>query len=159
MMKKLFVYLGLLVLTGSCTRTYYIVRHAEKSAEPAKDPVLTAAGQERAERLKLLLADKHIAHIFSTATTRTMSTAQPTSMLTGVPIEDYGPKPDSLFINRLKQRKRNTLIVGHSNTIDDIANMLCRKKVVAGDLPDTAFSNIFMVKMKGERVYFSVMHY
>ncbi len=158
-MKLLLTFIVLVCLATGCTRTYYVVRHAEKAPGSPKDPQLSDAGQQRAERLKTLMADKKIAHIFATPTIRTQATARPTSDLTGVPIELYGPVPDSLFINRLKQRKRNTLVVGHSNTIDDIANMLCRKKVVAGDLPDSAFSNIFVIKMKGEKTTFSVLHY
>ena len=69
-----------LVLT-SCTRTYYIVRHAEKvvvngnSSMMSNDPPLTEAGKERAEALKELLKTKKIGYIFSTNTIRTRSTA------------------------------------------------------------------------------------
>ncbi|HEV8080637.1 MAG TPA: histidine phosphatase family protein, partial [Chitinophagaceae bacterium] len=48
------------------TSNIYIIRHAEKSAEPANDPHLTSEGKQRAETLKDLLKDKNIKAIFST---------------------------------------------------------------------------------------------
>jgi phosphohistidine phosphatase SixA len=76
----------------------------------------------------------------------------------GLKIETYGPMPDSTFINKLRSLKKNVLIVGHSNTVDDIVNMLCKRKEVAGDLPDSAYSKLFIVTVKGKKTNFKEEH-
>jgi phosphohistidine phosphatase SixA len=70
-------------------------------------------------------------------------------------IETYGPRPDSAFIALLRSKKKNTLVVGHSNTVDDLVNMLCGKKEVSGDLPDTEYNKLFIVKKKGKKLTFA----
>ena len=41
------------------------------------------------------------------------------------------------------------MVVGHSNTVDDIVNSLLGKKVL-NDLHDTQYGDLFMVKKKGK---------
>lgn len=149
----------LVVLVGclSCSHSYYIVRHAEKAtASPgmSSDVALSDAGQQRAAALKEALKDKKIDEVFSTNTIRTKSTAQPTADHFGKTITVYGPRPDSAFIQLLKSKHRNILVVGHSNTIDDIVNGLYGKKAVPGDLPETEYDNLFIIKVKGKKVSF-----
>lgn len=151
----------LLLPIASFSQTFYIVRHAEKemqsSNNPAmmtNDPPLTAAGKQRAIALKEILKNKEIGYIFSTNTIRTRSTAQPTADHFHLQIETYGPAPDSFFIAKLKSLKKNVLIVGHSNTVDDIVNMLCGKKEVAGDLPDSEYSKLFIVTIQKQKIFF-----
>lgn len=141
----------------SCGQTIYVVRHAEKAVQEANmtsDVQLSGAGKQRAEKLKEVLSSKKIGLIYSTNTIRTKSTAQPTADHFKLPIAIYTPKPDSAFISLLKSKKQNTLVVGHSNTIDDIVNMLCREKKVAGDLPDTEYDNLYVIKGKGKKFVF-----
>lgn len=165
-------YLLLLLVAGlySCGNTIYIVRHAEK--EPVKasspvmeanDPPLSEAGRERALALGELLGKKGVRHIFSTNYKRTISTARPLNELTGnTRIEIYSSKKDSMevFITRLKTiRKGNVLVVGHSNTIDDLANKLCGTTVVPGDLDERIYDNIYEIKRKGDRYVFKGKKY
>jgi 2,3-bisphosphoglycerate-dependent phosphoglycerate mutase len=167
---KYLILIFLVVLFASCSNTFYIVRHAEKETgidpqtmKTFTDPPLTIAGQERALKLKEILGNKNVKNIFSTNTLRTISTAKPLKELyLGMPIRIYNSKPDSLdaFIQQLKTiRKGNVLVVGHSNTVDDIANKLCGKKVVPGDLKDNEYDNLFVVKRKGERFVFKAEKY
>lgn len=145
-----------LVLT-SCSHTIYVVRHAEKApAGPNmnSDVPLSVPGQQRAEDLKEELKNKKIELVYSTQTVRTVSTATPTADHFGVKIELYGPKPDSAFIQTVLAHKKNILVVGHSNTVDDIVNLLCGEIHVPGDLKDTEYDNLFQVRVKGKkRVY------
>jgi phosphohistidine phosphatase SixA len=141
----------------SCSQTYYVVRHAEKAAQASNmssDVQLSDAGKQRAEKLKEVLKSKKIGLIYSTNTIRTKSTAGPTASLFSLPINEYAPRPDSAFITLLKSKKQNTLVVGHSNTVDDIVNMLCGEKKVAGDLPDTEYDNLYVIKRKGKNFVF-----
>lgn len=114
----------------------------------AKDPPLSDAGTARANALLQLLKNEKLAHIFSTNTIRTRTTAEPLSRHLGLAIQTYGPKPDSAFIQQLKALKKDALIVGHSNTVDDIVNMLCNEQKVPGDLADTEYDNLFIVTIK-----------
>jgi phosphohistidine phosphatase SixA len=145
----------------SCTTSYYIVRHAEKvTAEPnmSTDVPLTDAGKQRAKKLKEILKNKKIGYIFSTNTIRTKTTAEPTANYFGLKTELY-TKPDSVFINKLKSLKKNTLITGHSNTVDDIVNLLCNEIKVESDLKDNEYDNLFVVKKKGRKYFFERRKY
>ena len=151
----------LLLILASCSHSYYVVRHAEKATQAANmssDVPLSDKGKERAEALKEILKNKKISYIFSTNTIRTRTTAQPLADQLGLKIETYGPVPDSAFINKLRSIKKNVLIVGHSNTVDDIVNMLCKRKEVSGDLPDSAYSKLFIVTVKGKKTSFKEEH-
>jgi len=142
---------------SSCSHTYYVVRHAEKATQEANmssDVPLSEQGRQRAEKIKEILKNKKIRLVYSTNTIRTKSTAQPTADYFHLPVEIYGPRPDSAFIALLKSKRKNTLIVGHSNTVDEIVNMLCGKKEVPGDLPDTEYNKLFIIKMKGNKTRF-----
>jgi len=168
-MKYLFP-LIILVLTSSCSNTFYIVRHTEKATgidpqtmKTFTDPPLTMEGQERALKLKEMLGGKNIRHFYSTNTLRTISTARPLKELfLNTSIQLYSSKPDSMdaFIQLLKTiRKGNVLVVGHSNTVDDIANKLSGKTVVPGDLKDNEYDNLFIIKRKGKGFVFKAEKY
>jgi broad specificity phosphatase PhoE len=147
------------VLLTSCSHTYYVVRHAEKEqvtntgSMANSDPALSEAGKVRAIVLKEQLNKKHIRYIYSTNTLRTRSTAQPLSDAIGVPVRLYS-STDSL-INVLKKIKKNVLVVGHSNTVDDIVNKLCGETKVQADLGDGQYDNLFIIKYKGKKITYA----
>ena len=133
----------------SYSQTYYIVRHAEKASGDSAsmtstDPPLSKEGIARANDLKKRLKKVDLSEIYSTNTKRTRATAAPTSKAQKVDVQSYGPRPDPAFIVQLKQLKGNVLVVGHSNTVDDIVNGLCGKQLL-NDLPDAAYDNLFIV--------------
>ena len=135
------------ILLCGCSYKVYVVRHAEKSASPANNPVLTEAGSARAIKLKEVLQNKKITRIYSTNTTRTLKTAEPLADYLKIKTETYKPVPDSNFILSLRHIKSNQLIVGHSNTIDDIVNMLCGKKVIPDDISEAVYDNLFVIRL------------
>ena len=155
-----------IVLLLSCkTTTYYIVRHAEKESSTtmsgnamASDVPLSEEGRQRAEALKDLLRGENIKYIFSTNYIRTKSTAQPLADALNVPIEIYDQK-DTSFVNRLKSLDGNALIVGHSNTVDDLVNELAGKKEISGDLPDSDYGDLFIVRKKRNQFSFEKKHF
>lgn len=152
--------LCILLSAVSCTHSYYVVRHAEKSTDNMSgDVALSEAGQLRAEVLKETLKKEKIEEVFSTNTVRTRSTAQPTAGHFGKTIQLYGPRPDSAFITLLRSKQRNVLVVGHSNTVDDIANMLCGRTVVPGDLPESEYDNLYIIKIRGKKALFEQRNY
>ncbi len=165
-MRNSFIVIMLLLLSASCSHTYYVVRHAEKQ-QPSQgvvmntpnDPPLSEAGTQRAERLKEILKHDKIRAIYSTNTTRTLTTAKPIADLVGITTVVYDLKKDTGFIPMLKGLKKNVLIVGHSNTVDDIVNALAGEQKVRGDLPDSAYSNLYRVKYKGKKVWFKNLYF
>jgi phosphohistidine phosphatase SixA len=163
-MPKIILCLLIIIFSSCGSVKYYIVRHAEKETASAgttmstpNDPPLSAAGRVRAIELREVLRGKGIRYIFSTNTIRTISTAQPFNELRGAThLEIYNTK-DSLdqFIQKLKEiKKGNSLIVGHSNTVDDIVNKLCGEIKVPGDLPDSEYDNLYIVIKKGRHFRF-----
>jgi broad specificity phosphatase PhoE len=162
-------FIAILILSlslASCSHSYYIVRHAEKaettdsvSMNMQNDLPLSEAGKVRALVLKEVLDKKNIDYIFSTNTMRTRSTAAPLSEAVGVPVQLYSTQ-DSLnaFIQRLKNiESGNVLIVGHSNTVDDIVNLLAGSTKIPGDLKETEYDNLYIIKYTnflGKRVSF-----
>jgi broad specificity phosphatase PhoE len=154
LVKKILFPLLVILFTASCTKTYYVVRHAEKDTaatggQTTNNTPLSAAGQARANALRDTLAGKSIRYVFTTNTVRTRSTARPTALASGADTILYAtPTNDSIkkFISRLKKLKNNTLIVAHSNTVDDIVNLLSGTTSVAGDLTEPEFDNLFVIR-------------
>lgn len=102
----------------------YLVRHAEKVLDESPDPSLSPAGSTRAANLAVLLASAGITRVFSTDFARTRDTAAPTARATGVEIEIYDPKAPETLAARLLKLEENALVVGHSNTIPELVEIL-----------------------------------
>lgn len=163
------ILLLLVVGLASCSQTMYVVRHAEK-ATPAtatmqsdkNNPDLSEAGHARAVALQQRLANAGIKRIYSTNYKRTLQTAMPLAKTNDLSIVTYHPSSDSLpaFVERVKsKRKGNVLIVGHSNTIDNIANALVGSQVVPADIPETDYNNLFIITRKGKKYHFKAEKY
>ena len=163
-MRKLIPIAIVLILSSCRVTTYYVVRHAEKessSSTMTTDVPLSAAGKDRAIELKNTLQNAHIRYIFSTNYNRTLSTAEPARQYLNTDIIIYDTR-DSMkqFIERLRNiNDGNCLIVGHSNTVDDIVNQLVGKKVIPGDLTDAAYGDLFIVEKRGGKYTFKKSHF
>ncbi|WP_371396144.1 histidine phosphatase family protein [Fretibacter rubidus] len=106
---------------------YYLVRHAEKDlSETAnkKDPVLTPAGKDRAKALSKRLSKLSIDGIYSTDYARTRDTAMPLSRATNVPLTLYDASDLASFAAQMKDKNGTFVIVGHSNTTPQLAELL-----------------------------------
>lgn len=158
MHKKLMALLMIFSVTlTSCSRTtWFVVRHGEKAALGADgntDVPLSANGQQMAERLANRIAPEKVNSIWSTDYKRTYSTAGPASQRLNKTIEKY-KAVDSSFVTGLKKQNGGAvLIVGHSNTVDDIVNTLTGTPHLK-DLPDTAYNDLFIVTRKGKQYSF-----
>lgn len=152
-MTRFFCFAALLIFISCKTTTYYIVRHAEKEGGATMamtaDPPLSAEGQKQALDLKNFLRNKNIKTIYSTNYARTVATAEPTRLLYGVTLKTYDPRKNDQLVQELKViSDGNVLVVGHSNTVDDVVNGLMGTSELT-DLPDTEYGSIFIVKKKG----------
>lgn len=157
-MKYLYIWLMPVFFLTACSQTYYVVRHAEKETQGpnmTNDVPLSEAGKERAKVLSEQLASAKIKHVFSTNTQRTRQTVEEIARRYRLPVELYGPIPSEKFIDSLRHLKGNILVVGHSNTIDDIVNGLTGTRSVEGDLRDSEYNNLFVIKIKGKKASFS----
>ncbi len=102
----------------------FLVRHAEKEAQPADDPPLTSAGQLRSEELAKLLADADLRAIYSTDLARTRETAAPVGVGSELSIQYYDPRDLPGFAETLRAMGGNVLVVGHSNTTPVLVELL-----------------------------------
>ncbi|UFH54621.1 histidine phosphatase family protein [Spirosoma sp. KNUC1025] len=135
-----------MLLTGCSTTTVYIVRHGEKVNE-SDTTNLNAAGMQRALVLADTLATKGIDSIFTTPYRRTRQTAEPLAQRINVRLTDYPAKPNDAIVNRVSQiRNKTVLIVGHSNTILDIAKGLGGQPVMTR-IESGDFDNLFRVRI------------
>jgi broad specificity phosphatase PhoE len=160
MFKLIFSLIAFFLISCKAT-TYYVVRHAEKETtnNMSSDVELSAAGKQRALSLKEVLQDDRISQIYSTNYIRTKSTAQPLADALSVTIQTYTPG-DSVFIQSLRKiNNANVLIVGHSNTVDDLVNSIAGEKLVAGDLPDSQYGDLFILKKKGSKIKYEMKHF
>jgi broad specificity phosphatase PhoE len=117
--------------------TVYLVRHAEKADPWPQDRELDAfwplspAGAARAESLAGRLEKASIAAVYTSRTTRTLSTAMPLVARIHVPItaDDATIHSEEMsgFLARLREKHAGdaaVLIVGHSNTIPRLLVLL-----------------------------------
>ena len=150
------------VLLLSCkTTTFYVVRHAEKetASTMTSDVPLSAEGRARALALREELKNKGVRAVYSTNFVRTRGTAQPLADASGLTISIYNPGDTALIQSLRTGANGNVLIVGHSNTVDDIVNRLAGRSVVPGDLPDSQYGDLFIVTKKGSKYSFQKGHY
>lgn len=128
--------------------TVVIVRHAEKEAEPAGDPGLTAAGAARAEALVQVVKDAHVRAIVSTQFARTRATVAPAAAALGLVTEVVDARaPDhvtALAANVLaKHRGETVLVVGHSNTVPALVAALGAPR--PANVCDAEYDNLYVV--------------
>jgi probable phosphoglycerate mutase len=136
--------------------TIYLVRHAEKQTGP--DPDLTVVGRARADILSRELQDAGLTAIWSTDTTRTIETAKPTSRRTGLPIQIYDAGRQAAFANQLKVTPGAILVVGHSNTIPDLVDLL-GGKAGAPIVEATEYDRLYVVTVTKGRAKSELRRY
>ena len=151
-MKNLLLLFSLLLLLGACTsqnspKTIYIVRHAEKQLE-GNDPELAYVGGVRALKLSQILEKEDIKHVFSTDYIRTRNTAKPTADQAEIEIEIYDPKNHDALVEELRKREGNILVVGHSNTVSQLANYFVGDGEKFADLTDLEYDFIYVVSLE-----------
>ena len=156
-----FLLLGILV-TISCTetlaqskKTIILVRHAEKdtseTADPG-DPILSVQGVERARRLADKIKKYKVGAVYSTDYKRTRDTAEPTANRRNLKVRIYGPKKQNELIDQImKSKTKRFLIVGHSNTIPALANLIVKKELFQ-PMDDSEFGTIWLIRIKNGRV-------
>ncbi|QKK02966.1 MAG: histidine phosphatase family protein [Pseudomonadota bacterium] len=135
--------------------TVFVVRHAEKTAEPADDPELSSAGHARAEALAGALADAGIDAIISTQYRRTRDTVAPLARRIGKPVEviewqrgDVATQAESLAHRIGRQHAgQQVLVAGHSNTVPAIVAALSGHSI--RPISEQTYGQLFIVQLDG----------
>ncbi len=139
------------VAPTAMARTVYLVRHAEKGAQPAADPPLTAAGEGRALALVGVLADAGVRSILTTHLLRTRDTGRPLAERLGITpqvLRVAGPAADHAraVADAVRAMPAGAvLVVGHSNTVPLIIAALGGPKLP--DICDAAYANLFVLQL------------
>lgn len=103
----------------------FLVRHAEKARDgDVKDPELSPAGHTRAKALASILKDANIRAIYATEFKRTQQTAEPLAHALGLQIIIVPAHETNALVSKIREGNGNALVVGHSNTIPEIAKSL-----------------------------------
>ncbi len=136
--------------------TVFLVRHAEKAAEPREDPPLLESGNSRAQELARMLEPVGIKAIYTSQFLRTKQTAEPLAKHLGIaattlPIKMNPAKPKEIseqsykdIVDKIFEHPGDAaLVVGHSNTVPEVIKML------GGDLApvidEKDFDDLFIV--------------
>jgi phosphohistidine phosphatase SixA len=130
--------------------TLYLVRHAEKETAAASDPGLTPAGVRRAQQLAAWLSAQDLAAVWSSNYRRTRDTASPLATQLDVEISIYDPRTTSELQHQLGVDQKNALVVGHSNTIPELAAALCDCTVEAMD--ETEYDRLYRLTVEAGQV-------
>jgi phosphohistidine phosphatase SixA len=136
-----------LVLSASTTLVM-VVRHAEAVAGAGEDPLLSADGEARAQRLAALMTTAQgfaPDGIVVSGLRRTQETARPLAAALGVPVvvvEESDPRAVAERALAEFQGQR-VLIIGHSNTVPAIVQRLSREAVPA--MSETEFGTLYAV--------------
>ena len=140
--------LGIMMATPACAdmHTIYLTRHYEK-AKMERDPALTSIGQQRAEALAKWLEGKNVTHVMSTDYRRTQQTAAPFALRSGLSVDSYHPANLEALAEALINAKKNTLVVGHSNTTPALLKHLGGPEVF---IEESEFGDMFIVNVNGD---------
>jgi len=135
-----------------------IVRHAEKAAQPADDPPLTAAGVVRARELATLLGTADVGAVIATQLIRSQETARPTAQAHGLAIETITRRlPIAEHARDVATAVRRhpgktVLVVGHGETVAAIVAALGGPRLA--DLCGSDYSNLYTLILDGSSVRF-----
>jgi broad specificity phosphatase PhoE len=142
-------------ITAQATKTIILIRHAEKETSEMtdqNDPPLTAAGNERAERLVKKIGKYRPGAIYSTNYKRTRNTVEPIAKRRGITVQIYdGSKPQDLVNTIMASKTKRFIVVGHSNTIPPLVNLITGKDLFK-NLQDPEYSVIWVIRMKDGKV-------
>lgn len=138
------------IIAQSITKTIVLVRHTEKDTSQANnpDPDLSAEGRERAMRLVKAVKKYKPHEIFATAYKRTQQTAEPIAKSRKKQIQTYDASKQADLVEKIMASNTDHyLIVGHSNTIPPLANLLAKKEIFR-NLVDAEHGVIWVIRLK-----------
>ncbi|HKX82804.1 MAG TPA: phosphoglycerate mutase family protein [Pyrinomonadaceae bacterium] len=140
------------VVVRAQSKTLILVRHAEKADATSADPELSEAGRQRAERLMQIVKKYKPGAVYSTDFKRTRDTAAPMAARRKLRVQAYdAKKPNDLIDAIMKSTTKRFLVVGHSNTIPGLANLIGKKDLFK-NLDESEYGAIWIVRIKDGKV-------
>jgi phosphohistidine phosphatase SixA len=139
--------------------TIILLRHAEKDLSTGADdpdPVLSADGMKRAERLVEVAGKYKPRRFFTSNFRRTRLTLTPLAerSLKGyrLPIERYDHRKLDEFLNQILASNAKTVIVaGHNTTTPALANLLIKENKYK-PLAESEYNKIWIIKIKKGKI-------
>lgn len=132
-----------------------LVRHAEKAvleSEQDPDPELSDAGRERAMRFRKVIGRYRPGAFYSTNYKRTRDTIIPLAEKRGKEIKIYDPRnPKALFDEIMSSKTKRFVVVGHSNTIPGLANLIGKHDIFK-NLNESEYSVIWLIRIDDGKV-------
>ncbi|WP_165725397.1 histidine phosphatase family protein [Pseudoalteromonas sp. SA25] len=150
MNNKIILAITFLVMSFNCSLVFaapdeiYLFRHSEKLT--GKNPALSEEGKVRANNLVTLFKEHQNIHIFSSNYKRTLQTASPLQAYLNTDINVYNAGELSDLKNELLKLKGVVVVIGHSNTTPQLAELLSNEKVPA--MSETQFTQYFILNKK-----------
>lgn len=136
---------------ASAQDVVFVVRHAERADAGMKqgmeDPPLSAAGEERAKRLAMMLRSADIKQVFASQFKRTQLTAGPLAAQQHLEITTVTAKDIDALVQKLSTAKGASLVVGHSDTVPHVLKALGARDEVK--ISDQEYDNLFVVVRVG----------
>ena len=128
---------------------FFIVRHAEKDTSGGTNADLNPIGRGRANAFVNIFKKIRIHKVYSTDKPRTKNTAKPLAAFKRRPVEIYDAKMQKELLESLIkiEKGKKIFIVGHSNTVPQLVNIL-RGSDVEKDLADSEYSTMYIVSVK-----------
>ncbi|MEZ5979085.1 MAG: phosphoglycerate mutase family protein [Planctomycetota bacterium] len=104
----------------------FLVRHAEKGDDDARDPGLSAAGERRANELARVLGSAGVTHLFASEYKRTQNTLRPLADAVGHEVEVVSARTPEKQLAAIADLPPGSVAVicGHSNTTPQLAARL-----------------------------------
>ncbi|WP_282124279.1 SixA phosphatase family protein [Algibacter mikhailovii] len=139
--------------TTGIVSNYYFIRHAEKDrSNPSEpNPHLTKKGLDRANTWSAILSQVPLDLVYSTNYHRTIETAKPAAIKNNKEISIYDPNTINYDTFLKHTNGKNTLIVGHSNTIPKIVNAIT-KNTNYETIKGTNNGNLYLVSIIDGRI-------
>ncbi len=126
---------------------FFIIRHSEKDTAGGSNADLNPIGRGRAKALRKMLEKVKITGVYSTNTPRTRNTAAPTAKRKHLPVEIYDPKKQKELLSSLVDKKGKFLVVGHSNTVHKLVNILTDNEMEK-EFSESDYSRLYIVSLK-----------
>ncbi len=163
-----------LAVPAAALDVVYVVRHAQKNPSPQWSSIdalrpLNPKGAKCAAQLGKLLQNRGIAAVYASEVARTLATGLAVSTTRdGVEVigDDATLEPTPEFIQELRERHASDqaiLLVGHSNTVDDLALAfrpdlkeclgtfrLAAPDALTAGIPETQYGDVWRLKVGAE---------
>ena len=126
----------------------YVVRHAEKATGADPDVELSEMGKATAQALAGFFKDRGLDAIYTTHLRRTMQTALPLAAARDLDVRVLPAGDTARLLQRLKTAHcgQHVLVVGHSNTVPEIAAALGAETF---EIAETEFGTVWFKPQAG----------